>query len=322
MYQCTICNNTYDKKVHFCSTCGADATKLIEIPDNQQSDISSEDATSVLTSPAPLQSGSQFNPNAQEQAEMQRLIQYQQQTINQMMAQQQQISSQMMAQQQQMSNQMMAQQQQTKNNNSVPVQAPPAFRIKNIYSLVAGIITLVAYLTSSFIIYYDGWFYDEEKYSIADWCSLMRLFAKDTHDHPLIYMIMSSLNILTIATIIVLLLEAFIDVSSFRSWILTLETAVFVITFLMFKSVSDACRLSSSFYILLAGIIVGLISASHSSSEKHYIYRPLGNGVSDSSLNLSAVTNGYNGKGEWRCLKCDTKNTGSVCKFCGETRRY
>lgn len=292
MYQCTICNNIHDKKVRFCSICGADETKLIEIPDNQQSDISSEDATSVLTSHAPLQSSSQFNPNAQEQAEMQRLIQYQQQTINQMMAQQQQ-----------MSNQMMAQQQQTNNNNSVPVQAPPVFRIKNIYSLVAGIITLVAYLTSSFIIYYDGWFYDEEKYSIADWCSLMSFVAKDTHDHTLIYMIMSSLNILTIATIIVLLLGAFIDVSSFRSWILTLEIVAFVITFFAFKSVDDEYRLSSSFYILLAGLIVGIISASHASSEKHYVYRPLG-------------------KGEWRCLKCDTKNTGSVCKFCGETRRY
>lgn len=312
MYQCTICNNIHDKKVRFCSICGADDTKLIEIPDNQQSDISSEDATSVLTSHAPLQSSSQFNPNAQEQAEMQRLIQYQQQTINQMMAQQQQ-----------MSNQMMAQQQQTNNNNSVPVQAPSVFRIKNIYSLVAGIITLVAYLGSNFIINSE-WDYYEKTCSVADWCSQMSIVARHIDDtvEKLPYALSSALNVLTIAAIIVLLVGAFTNVGSIRSLIIGLDIISLVTTiFIIFDNNGDI-SFSTSFYIMVVGLIVGIISASHSSSEKHYVYRPLGNGVSDSSLNLSAVMNGYNDKGEWRCLKCDTKNTGSVCKFCGETRRY
>lgn len=231
---------------------------------------------------------------------------------------------------QQMYNQMIQQQEQLMRNNQyyatdvksgyVPGEVI-GIRIRNKMSLIAAIVCMLSFFVGNFIFVSEwhetkGYSLGEFSKLIEDWPSHLEGFTK------ILCWFSSLLSVFLVSLIIISFIGAFANVNDFREWAIGLTIASIVCTILwMFDDIGFEfiSRLGTSWLFLIAGIVLAIISKDTDASfEKVVPRRELGNGVSDSKLDLSSINR--TNVGEWRCPSCDTKNNGSTCKVCGISR--
>lgn len=254
----------------------------------------------------------------------QQMMNQQQMYMNQQMMQQQQMMNQMMQQQQQLmkSNQELAkknQQLQVANGANYSGGEIKPIRIRNKMSIIAGVVSLLTFFVGNFISATE-W---REGYTLSEYSDLIKDWYPNLEGLEKILCWFSSLLPIFLAfLIIVSFIGGFIAVNGFREWAIGLTIASTVSTFLYLfdDGVGKAFSMISTAWIfLIGGIIVAHISIDTDISlPKEVPTRKLGDGVSDCKLDLSSISSTK--VGEWRCPKCDTKNTGSSCKTCGTSR--
>lgn len=176
-------------------------------------------------------------------------------------------------------------------------------KIRNIWAIISGIVLLFCIIGTNFIrvIDYGDW---TKTFSLSEFCT--RLNGNVNKDYAFVGKIAGGLYYLTIASLIVIGISAFVDVKKYKIIVISITLlSLFATLILVFGKgtyIGDEYSLGTDCILLIVGVVLAIKSCFADKATQH-------------SYITSQNTGLY--EYEWRCSKCDTKNTSSICKVCG-----
>lgn len=326
MKQCGNCGSMVADNAMYCGVCGVmlGENQAAEQEQNVQQYQNKQQPEIVQHQNQQLRNRQQ--PEAEQQWQT---MQYQQsQELQQYRNQQQQYMNQQLVEQQRMINTMLEQQQHmqqklTQNQPQqyiyVPTKVKTELSIRNGFAIVAAIVCLISL--------FSGILLDTSIIDIGSACGKLVEYAEGGEKATLIMVMLMPWIVGGLA--VTLLISAFTPALNVLKEILE---GVHLICFLCLFGVIvelfphiEFGDFEMGFWILIVGFVMAMISNHTDLGPKDTsVYAPrrvIGNGVSDANAR-SVADMAQDGKNAaWICPKCDTRNTGAVCKVCGTTKK-
>lgn len=294
MKQCSSCGSMTDDNTMYCGVCG------MMLGENQTAEQK--------------QNVQQYQNNQWTEVPQQYPNQ---QYMNQQLVEQQRMINTMLVEQQRMQQKLAQNQQQ--QYIYVPTKVQTELSIRNGFAIVAAIVCLISL--------FSGILLDTNIIDIGTACGKLVEYADGGEKAALIMVTLMPWVVGGLA--VMLLISAFTPALNLLKELLEgLHFICFLCLFGVLVEIFPNIEFSDfeiGFWVLVVGFIMAMISNHSDSGPKDTsVYAPrrvIGNGVSDSRARSVADMAQDGRHAAWICPKCDTRNTGTVCKMCGATRR-
>ena len=205
-----------------------------------------------------------------------------------------------------------------------PVVVPQASsnRLKNKWSLIGAIVCILSHIMGDFVVY-DG-YRSELNYGVIEFCQRVRVngYYGDTAELIVVW-ITAMFPLLSVALIVVLAVSSFCEIPTVRLWLSIANIIGIVATFLFILMEGGGDYVMGvSFWCMIIGIGLGTYSCVKGDMENsNKLAAKAANGP-DFNIGLIASEVSLERGNEWRCPKCDTRNSKDYkfCKTCGTSR--
>lgn len=333
MKYCKECGFGCDDLARFCNICGyqfkIDAVKM-DVADQAVEELDDE-ATTLLLEEA-------VEENVQRELDKlladdtpeyyKREMLQNKQMIDDLMKQQQQLQMQldtMKKQQWQQAELQQKQQNQLKEYKNQGTPQPIIIQpqnagnhLRNKWALIAAIVCIISFVMGNFVVY--KWHGNDIPYGIIEFCQRIKATGYYSNIAELMVIWMAAaLPILAIGLTIVLVVSAFCAIPVVRLWVVIANIIGMFATFvyILMEGGGDYA-IGFSFWCLAIGMGMGAYSCTKEVSKSGM---QVANAL-DFNLKHMASEVPLERDKEWRCPKCDTRNSNEYkfCKTCGTSK--
>lgn len=320
MKQCGNCGSMVADNAMYCGVCGVmlGENQAAEQNQNVQQYQNKQQPEIVQQHQQQPETEQQWQTMQYQQSqELQQYRNQQQQYMNQQLVEQQRMINTMLEQQQHMQQKLAQSQQQ--QYIYVPTKVQTDLSIRNGFAIVAAIVCLISL--------FSGILLDTNIIDIGSACGKLVEYAEGGEKAALIMVVLMPWIVGGLA--VTLLVSAFTPALNVLAELLMGAHlfgffCLFGVIVELFPHIEFG-DFEIGFWFLIAGFVMAIISHYTDSGPKDTsVYAPrrvIGNGVSDSNARSVADMAQDGNNAAWICPKCDTRNTGAVCKVCGTTKK-